>query len=208
MPPAPGALLRPRPLLLGLATITSAVLALEVLLTRLLSVLTWYSLAFLVIGMGLFGLTVGAVEVYLHPERYGPERLSASLSDRAVESAVAMPAAYAILLIVPLRVESVATTAVLFLVFSAVLAVPFGFAGAAVSAALTRSGLPIGRLYAVDLVGAAIGAPLVPAILQTLDAGSAIVLTGALAAAGSASFASAGDDRRRTRRGLWVAAGL
>jgi len=81
----PGALLRPRPLLLGLAAITSAVLALEVLLTRLLSVLTWYSLAFLVIGMGLFGLTVGAVEVYLHPDRYGPERLAGSLADRAVE---------------------------------------------------------------------------------------------------------------------------
>ncbi len=209
MIPAPGVLLRPRPLLLGLAgIITAATLALEVLLTRLLSVLTWYSLAFLVIGMGLFGLTVGAVEVYFHPERYTPERLAGSLADRAFEAAIAMPVSYALLLVVPLRVESVATTAVLFLVFSAILAVPFVFAGAAVSATLTRSGLPVGRLYAVDLVGAAVGAPLVPAVLDVLDAGSAIVLTGAVAAAASVGFARAGGDARRGRRGLGTAVAL
>lgn len=208
MLPAPGAPLQPRPLLLGLGGITAATLALEVLLTRLLSVLTWYSLAFLVIGMGLFGLTVGAVEVYLHPERYVPERLAASLADRAVEGAVAIPIAYVLLLIVPLRVESAATTVALFLVFSVILAVPFVFAGAAVSAALTRSGLPVGRLYAVDLVGAAVGAPLVPVVLDALDAGSAIILTGAVAALASAAFARSGGDGRRVRRGLGVGAAL
>jgi hypothetical protein len=208
MPPAPAAPLRARPLLFGLAAVTAATLALEVLLTRLLSVLTWYSLAFLVIGMGLFGLTVGAVEVYLHPERYAPERLAASLADRAVEAGIAMPVAYALLLVVPLRVESVATTVVLFLVFSLILALPFVFAGAAVSAALTRSGLPVGRLYAVDLVGAAVGAPLVPVLLDVLDAGSAIMLMGALSAAASVGFAGAGDDARRGRRGIAVTVAL
>jgi hypothetical protein len=200
--------LRGRPLLLGLGALTAATLALEVLLTRLLSVLTWYSLAFLVIGMGLFGLTVGAVEVYLHPERYTRDRLAGSLADRAVETAIAMPLTYALLLIVPLRVEAVATSGVLFLVFSVILAVPFVFAGAAVSAALTRSGLPVGRLYAVDLVGAAVGAPLVPAILDVIDPGSAMALAGAASALASAAFARSGDDRRRARRGYVVAGAL
>ncbi len=208
MLPAPSARLSERPLLLGLGAITAATLALEVLLTRLLSVLTWYSLAFLVIGMGLFGLTVGAVEVYLHPERYVRERLASSLADRALECAIAMPVAYALLLVVPLRVESVATTVVLFLLFSTILAVPFVFAGAAVSAALTRSGLPVGRLYAVDLIGAAIGAPLVPVVLDVLDAGSAIILSGALAAVASVAFARAGDDSRRAYRGAIAAVAL
>ena len=200
--------LRAGPLLAGLAAATAATLALEVLLTRLLSVLTWYSLAFLVIGMGLFGLTAGAVEVYLHPERYEPSRLAGTLADRALQGAVAIPAAFIMLLIVPLRVENVATTGALFLVFSALIAVPFVFVGAAVSAALTRSGLPVGRLYAVDLLGAAVGAPLVPAILEVLDAGSAIVLTGALTAIASVGFAHAGGDARRARRGLIAAAVL
>jgi hypothetical protein len=200
--------LRAAPLFAGLAAATAGTLALEVLLTRLLSVLTWYSLAFLVIGMGLFGLTAGAVEVYLHPDRYAPDRLAASLADRAFQGAIAMPAAFALLLVVPLRVESVATTGVLFLVFSALIAVPFVFVGAAVSAALTRSGLPVGRLYAVDLLGAAVGAPLVPAMLDVLDAGSAIVLTGAITAAASVGFARAGGDARRSRRGVIAAAVL
>src|SRR5215471_10425387 len=64
---------RPLPFLAGLGVVTSATLALEVLDTRLLSVITWYSLAFLVIAMGLFGLTAGAVHVYLAPAEFeGP----------------------------------------------------------------------------------------------------------------------------------------
>jgi hypothetical protein len=208
MPSPTGETPRAAPLLAGLFTVTAASLALEVLLTRLLSVLTWYSLAFLVIGMGLFGLTVGAVEVYLRPDAYRRERLATALADRTLAFAVATPVAYALLLVVPLRVEAAATTAVLFTVFSAILAVPFVFAGAAVSASLTRSGLPVGRLYAVDLLGAAVGAPLVPVVLEALDAGSAIILTGAVAAAASAAFAAAGPDRARARRGWLVAAAL
>src|SRR3954452_535371 len=109
MSSASGSPLRAGPLFVGLAMVTAGTLALEVLLTRLLSVLTWYSLAFLVIGMGLFGLTAGAVEVYLHPERYEADRLAGTLADRALQGAIAMPVAFAMLLVVPLRVESVAT---------------------------------------------------------------------------------------------------
>jgi len=57
-----------RRVLLGLFLVTGTTLALEVLLTRLLSVITWYSLAFLVIAMGLLGLTAGAIAVYMRPK--------------------------------------------------------------------------------------------------------------------------------------------
>ena len=148
--------------LAGLALVTSCLLALEVLDTRLLSVLTWYSLAFLVIAMGLFGLTAGAVHVYLNPERWTLERLSRSLARDSLLLAVAIPASYVALLVMPLRVEPVATTVVLFIVFAGAIALPFYPAGRVVAAALTRSPFPVGRVYAVDLGGAALGAPLVP----------------------------------------------
>ena len=148
-----------RPFLLGLFVVTAVTLALEVLVTRLLSVITWYSLAFLVIGMGLFGLTAGAVRVYLRPERYAPAVLGAQLARDALWLAVAIPVSYVLLLVVPLRVEPVATTVVLFVLFAATISLPFIAAGAIVAASLTRSGLPVGRIYAVDLAGAALGAP-------------------------------------------------
>lgn len=196
--------MRQGPFLLGLGLLTSATLALEVLDTRLLSVLTWYSFAFFVIAMGLCGLTAGAVRVYFLGARLTPERLPAELSRAALLFALAVPVSYVGLLILPLRSEPIATTVVLFLVFSAVLAMPFYPAGVAIAAAVTRTRFPVGRVYAVDLLGAALGAPLVPLLLRILDGGSAIILTGVLAAAASLAFARAGRDAQASRRAAWA----
>lgn len=48
----------------GLFLLTLATLMLEVIQTRLLSVVTWYHLAFFVISSAMFGMTAGAVWVY------------------------------------------------------------------------------------------------------------------------------------------------
>lgn len=200
--------LRPAPFLVGLSLVSASVLALEVLDTRLLSVLTWYSLAFLVIAMGLFGLTAGAVGVYLQRERYAPERLAASLSRDSCWFALAVPASYVLLLVVPLRAERVATTLPLFVIFAAAIALPFYPAGKVIAAALTRAPLPVGRIYAVDLLGAAVGAPLVPPLLAWLGGGSAILSVGVLAALAAFAFARAADDRGLGRHALGAVVGL
>ncbi len=200
--------MRQGPFLAGLALVTSATLALEVLDTRLLSVLTWYSLAFFVIAMGLCGLTAGALRVYFDQTSADEEKLAATLSRAAFHFALAVPASYVILLIVPIRSEPIATTVVLFLVFSAAIALPFYPAGIAIAGAVTRSRFPIGRVYAVDLLGAALGAPLVPLLLHYLDGGSAIFVVGILAAAASFSFAHATASGRAARRALVTCAGL
>ncbi len=200
--------LRQRPFLLGLFLVTSTTLAVEVLDTRILSVLTWYSLAFLVIAMGLFGITAGAVRVYLNPDAYSADKLASRLSRDSLELAVAVPASYVLLLLLPLRIAFVWTTVIEFIVFAAIIAMPFVSAGSVIAAALTRTPFPVGRVYAVDLAGAAVGAPLVPALLWLTNAGPAIIALGGVAALGSAAFAHSGGDVRRTRRGLHVAAGI
>ena len=50
--------------LAGLFFSTLATLSLEILDTRLLSVLTWYHLAFLAVSVAMFGMSAGAVHVY------------------------------------------------------------------------------------------------------------------------------------------------
>ena len=197
-----------RPFLLGLFLVTSASMAAEVLVTRLLSVVTWYSLAFLVLAMGMFGLTVGAVRVYLRPEEYEPGRLASSLSRDALAFAVALPVSYLLLLLIPLRVEPVWTTPLLFVVFAAAVALPFVPAGQVVAAAVTKAPFPTGRVYAVDLAGAALGAPLVPELLERTNLGTALLLMAALAAAGALAFARSGEDTAGERRGLWGAVAL
>src|SRR5437879_5270888 len=53
---------------------------LQIIETRIISVTSWYHLAFFVISIAMFGLTAGAVFVYLRKERFRPERLSYDLA--------------------------------------------------------------------------------------------------------------------------------
>jgi hypothetical protein len=62
----------------------------------------------------------------------------------------------------------------------------------AISLALTRTVLPIGLVYAVDLVGAASGCPVVLALMSWVDGVSALFAVGAVGATASVCFGGAG----------------
>src|SRR5262245_64690290 len=64
----------------ALGLVTAATLMLQIIETRIISVTSWYHLAFFVISIAMFGLTAGAVFVYLRKERFRPERLSYDLA--------------------------------------------------------------------------------------------------------------------------------
>src|SRR5918999_5767808 len=65
---------------IGLFLITACTLMLQVIQTRILSVVAWYHLAFFAISMAMFGLTLGAVWVYLRRDRFTEHTLSYHLS--------------------------------------------------------------------------------------------------------------------------------
>ena len=67
----------------GLFLLTLAALMHEILLTRIFSVTLWYHFAFVAISVAMFGMTVGAVWVYLNPDRYPAERAPRQLVDRS-----------------------------------------------------------------------------------------------------------------------------
>jgi hypothetical protein len=193
----------------GLFALTFSTLALEVLQTRLLSVVAWYHLAFFVISSAMFGMTGGAVWAYWRRRDTTPDDLPDQLRDLATAYAVstALTLAFQVTL-APVTVRS-ATMLVVFAELSLAMAVPFFFSGAAVSLALTRSSFPIGAVYAVDLLGAAFGCLGVLAILAWIDAPSAILLAGATGALAAMLFSmprdSAADRARqgRSAASLW-----
>ena len=73
---------------IGLFLITSCTLMLQVIQTRILSVVTWYYLAFFSISMALFGLTAGAVWVYVRRDRFTEKTFSFDLSHYSAAFAV------------------------------------------------------------------------------------------------------------------------
>src|SRR6059036_2396780 len=91
----------------GLFALTFATLMLEVVETRLLSVMMWYHLAFLVISAAMFGMTAGAVWVYLRRARYTAGHLSHDLTWMSAAFAIATALALVVeLTLAPANVAS------------------------------------------------------------------------------------------------------
>jgi hypothetical protein len=176
--------------LVGLFLTTLATLTLELLDTRLLSVLTWYHLSFFAVSTALFGMSAGAVRVYLGGERFVGERAPQALVRATTALALAIPLAHAANLYIPIEVVASPWNAAALLATTLALALPFYLSGVAVAIALTRVPGPSGLVYAVDLAGAALGSLLVVPLLEALDISSAVLLCGACAAAAAQGFRS------------------
>ena len=141
----------------ALGLVTAATLMLQIIETKIISVTSWYHLAFFVISIAMFGLTAGAVFVYLRKERFRPERLSYDLAVATLAFALTTDLAILVQLTLVTGASPSLTSLVAWAEFALCLAFPFFFSGVVVSLALTRSPYPIGKVYGADLIGAAIG---------------------------------------------------
>jgi hypothetical protein len=82
----------------------------EIVLTRLLSVLCWYYLAFVSISMAMFGMTAGALAVQFRPGWFEPTEVSRRLAQAAFATGVSMPVALLIMFAVPVDISLSAET--------------------------------------------------------------------------------------------------
>lgn len=166
----------------GTFLIAFSALTLEITLTRLLSVIALYHLAFFAVSTAMLGITAGATTVYLRPRWFPQEDLAARLARVCLAYALAVCAGLILLCMTPLELRASVMSLVAMLMATAACALPFYFSGMALTAVMTKCPLPIGRLYASDLVGASLGCLFVLAGLRVLDAPSLILLCGALGA--------------------------
>lgn len=165
----------------GLFMITAAVLMFQIIETRILSVITWYYLSFFVISISMFGLTAGAVWVYLQRDRFTIDSLSQDLT--YYSGAFAVGTFLALIIQVNLPITTVDATnpaaavvaATMWFLLVVAVAIPFFYSGVVVSLALTRSPFPIGRVYGIDLAGAACGCLGVLFLLNVTDGPSALL---------------------------------
>jgi hypothetical protein len=178
----------------GLFLTTFATLLIEILSSRLLSVLTWYHLSFFAVSLAMLGMAAGAVAVFLGGARFTGDRARTTLARAALLVAAAIPISHIATLYIPLPSIAAAGVAVAVGWLAATtlaLTLPFFLSGVVVTIALTRVGGSIGRLYGWDLAGAAAGALAVVPLLDVLTLPSAFLAAGAAAAAGAGCFAAA-----------------
>ncbi len=181
-----------KPLFLcGLFLICMCGLMLQVIETRILSVITYYHMAFFAISLAMFGMTAGSLFVYFRPSLFPPERLLDGLAwiCAAFGAAVVLSALLLISTVVFVNFDSLAMMAFLWLKLILVLVPPYFVAGMAISYALTRSPWPVGLVYGVDLAGAATGCLAVLVLIERIDAISSMFAVGAIGALAAACFA-------------------
>ncbi|MBI2834311.1 MAG: hypothetical protein HYX76_07780 [Acidobacteria bacterium] len=200
----------PRGVYTGLFLVALATLMFEILLTRIFSVTMYYHFAFFAVSVAMFGMTFGAVIVYLRPTTFTPERTTGELTRYALLFAIASILSIAGHLVLPFLLPSMgdsdemARAVATFLI----VAVPFVFSGICVSLALTRFPARVGRLYAADLAGAATGCVLLIPVINSTGGPTAVFIVGILAAIGGLAFAARGVPiRLRATAGI-VTVGL
>lgn len=186
----------------GLFLTTFATLQVEILDTRLLSVITWYHLSFLAVSLAMFGMAAGAVRVYLGEDEFGGERAPRALARYALRFALSIPLSHVANLCIPIQVGASPTVVAGLVLSTLVLAVPFYLSGIVVSTALTRIPGPSGLIYALDLLGAALGSLLVVPLLNGSSITSAALVAGAAAALGAGGFARFAGRERPLRPAL------
>jgi hypothetical protein len=175
----------------GLFLVTLATLMFEILLTRIFSVTLWYHFAFVAVSVAMFGLTAGALAIYLIPRWFPQERTRTAMAVSAAAFGASLVAA--VLVHITLRTDNEYRLAITYLLTS----VPFVFSGICVCLALTRYPGAVGRLYAVDLAGAALGCIALILLLAVMDGVSAVFAIGALAL--GAALVWAPPDARKLR---------
>lgn len=194
-------------LYVGTFLIALATLALEIALSRLLSVITWYHLAFFAISTAMLGMTAGATTVYLKSGWFTREKLSDSLTKACLGFSIITPCSLMLLCFLPMydtTIQSVMSFAVLILP-TLICLFPFYFSGLAIAAILTKVSLPVGKLYASDLLGASLGCLFVLVGLEVFDAPSLIIVCASIGAVAGLSFAWRNCSRKLRRTSTWIA---
>jgi hypothetical protein len=166
-------------------------LMLQIMETRVLSIVGYYYLAFFSIGVAMLGMTAGALAVFYFVEAScAPGRLRALMSKTMIGFAWSVVISLIFLVNTSLGAQFKPTLTFVsgWLVAMLVLLPPYVLLGATVSLALTRSSYPINLVYGVDLIGASAGCLVTLVLLSITDTYTAILLVGVVGALAALCF--------------------
>src|SRR4026209_624036 len=168
-----------------------ATLMFEILLTRIFSVTLWAHLAFVAVSIAMFGMTVGAVLVYLLPAWFSNRRTRANLALSC--AAFGLTAVWSLDLHLRFAIDpsTIASPLSQLSLAYSLIAVPFVFSGIAISMLLAQFPRTAGRLSAADRIGAAGGCVLVMTALDRIGGTRTVLPIAAAAMLASVAFLAA-----------------
>jgi hypothetical protein len=180
---------RALPKYLGLAIISGSVLALQVIFTRIFSIMIWHHFTYLVVGVALLG--GGAAGTYLAIRQWDVEKLTRRVGKLALGfSLTALLNLIAITQVRfdPLRAAEIVPTLFGLAIYFVVLFATFFLGGLTIVSAFSLWAEEAHHLYFADLMGAGISTLAVVWLVHTIGGPSAIVFIAFLALLASFLF--------------------
>src|ERR671921_522650 len=167
-------------LLVLLFVLSLSIILFELALTRIFSIVLWYDYAFMAISIAFFGLGIGSFVIHIQKDKFnalkkksiiGPQL---TFSSRIVQYALAYGISVPVFIFLIGYIPSDTSYIYLFYLISSI---PFFFAGAGMALVFLAMSEKISKLYFADLIGAALATIILDPIMQSLGAGSALLLT-------------------------------
>jgi hypothetical protein len=149
----------------------------------------------------------GAIIVFLRPST-DPAQVAGRLSGWALAYSVTIIVGFLIYLHIPFTGDASAKSIAFLALSYSIIAVPFTCGGVIVALVLSTWRSHASGLYAVDLMGAALGCVALVYTLELTDAASAVLVVGVIAALSAASFAAAAGSGQRKMGALALAGAL
>jgi predicted membrane-bound spermidine synthase len=168
---------------------SAAILTIEVFDTRLFSIVLWSNFAFAVLSLALLGLGSSGLVIYLFPGLFRRERAEAQVAWLLAPTGLSLLASHGLILL--LTRTPVATWTPVWGLMELIVAamLPYFSGGLILGIIFSHFSDQIGRLYFLDLVGAALGAALVVPALYFFNGPALVPALGLSLAAAGAWFA-------------------
>jgi MFS family permease len=177
--------------LLGIFLLSFSTLLFELSLTRVFSVTLWYHFGFLIISTALLGFGVSGVLLSLWKKFREEYELDKTLGWLSIFLSLSIIGSFWLLQKIPFDPFSLYTDnmQLLYMPLTYILvAIPFFFAGLALSLLFTRHPSHISRLYAFDLTGAALGCLAIVFTISYFGGGGSVLFAAVFASLGAILF--------------------
>jgi predicted membrane-bound spermidine synthase len=176
-------------LLVLLFFLSLSIILFELALTRIFSIVLWYDYAFMAISIAFFGLGIGSFMIHIQKDKFNTLKKKSTIdpqftfSSRIVRYAIAYGVSVPVFIFLIGYIPSDTSYIYLFYLISSV---PFFFAGAGMALIFLTMSERISKLYFADLIGAALATIILDPMMQSLGAGSALLLISTLVVGASA----------------------
>jgi hypothetical protein len=170
----------------GIFLVSLSSLMLEILITRVYSVIIWYGYAFVAISVAMLGLSFGGIFSHFFVK---VKAVLEKITIATLIFSISIPISLYAVLQVPLSMY------VLY-AYYAFSVIPFFFCGVCVSAIFQNQKKAAYGLYFADMIGASIGCFLVEPLLGPLSAVEAIIFLSVIVSAAGMLFAIATQKRK------------